>query len=45
MTNNDVNDSDGNWSPDGQTIAFWSSRPDESWLYLMNSDGSNVRPF
>ncbi len=45
LTNNDVNDSDGNWSPDGQTIAFWSSRPDESWLYLMNSDGSNVRPF
>ena len=43
LTNNDINDSDPQWSPNGKTIAFWSTRSDK-WLYIMGSDGSNVRP-
>jgi Tol biopolymer transport system component len=44
LTGNNSSDSHGRWSPDGQTIAFWSNRSDNSWVYLMDPDGSNVRP-
>lgn len=45
LTHNNFSDGDAFVSPNGQTIAFWSSRPDHHWLYLMNPDGSNLRPF
>ncbi len=33
------------FSPDGERIAFWSNRENsEMRLYVMNADGSNVRP-
>lgn len=45
LTDNQVYDSDGRWRPDGKKIAFWSTRQiDESFLYLMNPDGSDVSP-
>ena len=45
LTNNQVHDSNGRWAPNGQRIAFWSTRRiDESFLYLMNPDGSDVMP-
>lgn len=31
------------WSPDGQQIAFVSSRDNREQIYLMNADGSNPR--
>src|SRR5687768_8798280 len=50
LTNNTLVDTDPDWSPDGQRIAFASARdslpgaperrPD---VYVMNDDGSNVR--
>jgi TolB protein len=33
------------WAPDGQSIAFKSQPQDGNNLYLMDPDGSNVRPF
>jgi TolB protein len=46
LTNNNFDDSNGIWSPDGQTIAFWASAPDlDEWFYLMDADGTNIRPF
>lgn len=44
LTNDDTYDSRGLWSPDGRTIAFKSIRPDNYMFYLMDIDGSNVRP-
>ena len=31
------------WSPDGEQIAFWSTRSGEWELYLMRPDGAGVR--
>lgn len=31
------------WSPDGQRVAFMSSRDERNNIYLMDTDGSNVR--
>lgn len=43
LTNNPALDVGGAWSPDGQTIAFFSTRDGSSELYLMDADGGNVR--
>lgn len=45
LTNNSADDGSPHWSPDGTKIKFYSKRdggviPD---IYVMNSDGSNVR--
>ena len=39
----DWNDEQPRWSPDGQRIAFKSTRGGSYNLYVMNADGSNVR--
>ena len=33
------------WAPDGQHIAFMSTRDGEPQIYIANADGSNVRQF
>ncbi len=43
LTNNPALDVGAAWSPDGTTIAFFSSRDGSSELYLMDADGENVR--
>lgn len=43
LTNNPALDVSAAWSPDGSTIAFFSTRDGSSELYLMDTDGSNVR--
>jgi Tol biopolymer transport system component len=42
LTNNDADDFDSTWSPDGTKIAFGSSRDGNGNIYIMNAaDGSN----
>src|ERR1044072_7773586 len=41
---NDTDDLAPAVSPDGKTIAFYSTREQEEGLFLMDADGSNVRP-
>lgn len=43
LTNNLVDDQDPSWSPDGQQIVFTSGYPHTNQIYLMESDGSNVK--
>jgi len=46
LTNNNHSDSVIGWSPDGETISFYSRADPYAalYLYLMNPDGSNIRP-
>jgi Tol biopolymer transport system component len=41
ITNNDVYDAEGAYSPDGQWIVFCSLRTTDGDVYLMHPDGSN----
>jgi Tol biopolymer transport system component len=43
LTDNDANDFDPSWSPDGEKIAFVSFRDDSNnmEIYVMNADGSD----
>ena len=41
LTNNNAQDFDPVWSPDGSKIAFVSDRDGRSDIFIMNSDGSN----
>jgi Tol biopolymer transport system component/DNA-binding winged helix-turn-helix (wHTH) protein len=43
LTNNNASDDGPAWSPDGNRIAFASNRDGKAEIYLMNTDGSNVR--
>jgi serine/threonine protein kinase len=43
LTNNQNNNGWPTWSPDGNSIAFESTRNGHYEIYLMNADGTNVR--
>jgi dipeptidyl aminopeptidase/acylaminoacyl peptidase/DNA-binding winged helix-turn-helix (wHTH) protein len=43
LTNNNALDAGATWSPDGSRIAFSSNGDGKSEIYLMNTDGSNVK--
>ncbi len=43
ITKSPYHDTSPVWSPDGTQILFVSNRDSDSELYIMNSDGSNVR--
>ncbi|MEO8041855.1 MAG: tetratricopeptide repeat protein, partial [Acidobacteriota bacterium] len=43
VTNNPAFDADPSFSPDGRQIVFASLRDGNAEIYLMNSDGTNVR--
>jgi TolB protein len=38
-----VDSHDPVWSPDGNQIAFYSNRDGDFEIYVVNSDGSNLR--
>lgn len=44
LSRDDTYDNRGYWSPNGHTIAFKSFRSDNSFFYLMDANGSNIRP-
>lgn len=43
LTDNEFSDTDPDWSPDGEWIAFASNREGSYDIYVMRSDGSDVR--
>jgi TolB protein len=43
LTRNRSHDLDGDWSPDGRSIVFRTSRHGKWELYVMNADGSALR--
>ncbi len=43
MTNNDYDDGLAYWSPDRDEIVFFSDRDGDDEIYIMNSDGTNIR--
>lgn len=43
LTNNPANDRGPAWSPDGERIAFRSTRDGNDEVYVMDSDGTNQR--
>jgi len=43
LTNNSALDGGPAWSPDGRQIAFWSNRDGKVEIYVMDTDGSNVK--
>ncbi len=43
LTDNDSQDSEPTWSPDGTQIAFVSWRDSSGSIYVMSTDGSNVQ--
>ena len=44
LTRNDFDDFHPSWSPDGSEIAFYSLKNGTRDVFVMNSDGTNVRP-
>ena len=43
LTFDTFTDFNASWSPDGREIAFRSRRNNNSDIYIMNDDGTNVR--
>jgi Tol biopolymer transport system component len=43
ITNSKGSDTGAAWSPNGQSIAFTSTRDGAETVYVMNTDGSHVR--
>jgi parallel beta-helix repeat protein len=43
LTNDDFDDADPRWSPNGKEIIFISDRTNDTELWLINSDGTNLR--
>lgn len=43
LTDNPAADANPRWSPDGQSIAFISSRENGSQIWMMNPDGTGLR--
>ena len=39
LTNDPFDDRHPSWSPDGERIAFWSDRDEDSGIYVMDADG------
>ena len=42
LTDNDDDDGLPVWSPDGESIAFWSDRTGDLEIFVMNADGTGV---